>query len=114
MEFKETVRVKAHQSTITYYICDTCGRKVTDRAWGEMKQCHICKKDVCKSCAIITDHWYLEHGSFAGDYPDYFCKKCWELSNEVRKEIQVARDREIELWEQWHKLAVEPSIEEKK
>ena len=107
MKESKTITVQEHQVTITNYICDTCGKVLTDTAWGRMKKCHICKGDVCRDCAIITDHWSLENGSFMGDYPDYYCKRCWNDGGNIRKKILACREREGVLWKQWHNLTQE-------
>ncbi len=99
---EEKIQIKAHETTKTYYICDTCGKRVVDTAWGKLKNCRICKNHVCQECAIITDHWYLEDGHFAGDYPDYYCKSCWESGKELRETILKCREQENDLWEKWH------------
>ena len=104
MKTTKTIHVKAHDTTKTTIVCDTCASEFVDRQWGKINHCRICKDDVCQKCAIVTDHWYLKDGEFSGDYPDYYCPKCWVLGEDIRKQIQEARDKEIQLWEQWHQL----------
>jgi len=83
-------QVPEHDEKVSIYTCDSCGKQVIDTQWGNLKQCIMCKKDVCKECAIKTDLCHLEDDSYDCDYPDYYCPKCWEL------------DKESKLWGEWH------------
>ena len=96
-----TKQKEIQTETVSVTFCDVCGERAIP--WlRRIKPCRICKKDICDRCAIITDHWYLESGHFAGDYPDHYCKDCWERGEDIRKGIQACRDAETQLWEKWH------------
>lgn len=73
------------------------------------KKGSICGCDVCRNCAIITNISYLQEECFIGDYPDYYCKKCWQAGKEICEEIHQIRDRveeeENKLWIEWRKLS---------
>ena len=111
MKSEKEVIITEHRETVVTHICDTCGNEFSDRDWGRIKHCEICKKDVCRSCAIITDDDYLEHGNFMGDHPDYYCPRCWELGKDIREEIISLRNdfslAEQELWQKWQELVVD-------
>jgi len=96
--------------TITKTYCDVCGKEAVAFS-KRVKKCQICKTEVCSECSIVTDHWCLAQGEFTGDYPDHYCKRCWEKGEEFRKAILATRETENLLWVQWRQ-AVKPLIEE--
>ena len=110
---EKIIKVPQHESKQITYICDTCGKRLTDTSHRAMKRCHICRNEVCSDCAIFTTSECLINGSFDGDYPDYYCPKCWNDGAEIRTQIlksrEVQEDEEDKLWEQWHKLCVLPN-----
>ena len=107
---KETkmIKIPEYEYERVTYICDICGKRVDDTSYGAMKKCRICGDDICSDCAIITNSEYLENGSFIGDYPEYYCPKCWKAGKEIRKQIlklrKIQEEEEDKLWGQWHKL----------
>ena len=97
------IKTKTQNEIIRIICCDVCG--VEAKTWElRVKKCEICKKDICSKCAIQTDFWMLEDGSFQGDYPDHFCLDCWEKGKDIRENILKCRDNESKLWNEWHKL----------
>lgn len=90
----------------TRIICDFCGKGYTHPAFG-IKQCKICKKDVCSSCAVMTESDYLREGIFNSDYPDYYCHSCWDKGADEREAIFKIRDefeeQESQLLDAWKK-----------
>lgn len=87
---------------VTVALCDVCGKKATPYS-VRVHKCHICKKDVCAECSIVTDHNYLVDGEFMGDYPDHYCKECWAKGTDIREAIFACRKAESDLWDEWHK-----------
>jgi hypothetical protein len=103
MRITETIQVEAHEETVDYLVCDTCGKRFLSPQTG-VKKCHICGNHVCKECATKTDYWYLEPNSFAGDYPDYYCPSCWAKGKYIREAISNCRLTEEKLWTEWHEI----------
>ena len=72
--------------------CDFCGREHRGTYTG-IKECKICKRDVCSRCAIKVDfECDLSKAFFYSDYPEYICIFCWNEGKEIRQEIMTARD----------------------
>lgn len=71
----------------TRITCDFC--KGEHKGW-HIKKCRMCERDICTKCAVITDDTYLRDGAFNGDYPDYYCKECWEKgASEITSILQL-------------------------
>ena len=97
--------VPAHDFNKTYWVCDTCGKKVSEApSIGNLKRCILCNSDVCRDCAIMTDFQSLEHNHFWGDYPDYFCPSCWQKGISIIPRIRAAREEEERLQEEWENI----------
>jgi len=102
------VESKIETTSIAIVTCDFCGKEDQWRCTG-IKQCKICKEDVCWECSEHVDiECNLLEPYFHSDYPEYICKPCWEKGKEIRKRIMKIRDeaeeKECELWEQWKKI----------
>jgi hypothetical protein len=80
------------------YYCDICEKKANC-------QCHCCKKDLCYSCAVFDNN----NGN--DDYPDKYCKSCWEIGKPFREKIEESSEKsykeEERLKAEWFKLARE-------
>lgn len=100
---RETIKKEGEISKIT---CDFCGKVQIGATYGGIKQCKLCKKDVCSACAILVDD--IAREGFWSDYPDYVCKECWEIGKDVRERIKIVRDeadeKESELLVEWYRL----------
>jgi len=109
----EKVRIKAHDKEVSFYTCDTCNNRIADTSWGALKKCAICDDYVCKDCAIATDFTYLIPGHFGGDYPYYFCPRCWKLGEKMRTQIMLIRDIEDQLIIDWRRKGKEAKNKDK-
>ena len=64
-------------------ICDRCGG--TERfLYGAGGVCQACGRDVCGGCSVSDP-------DEPGDYPDHWCKECWELGERYRQKIENLR-----------------------
>lgn len=65
-------------------------------------QCTMCEKHLCDRCRVPDDRDF-------GDYPHYFCQKCWDIGTSYRKlenEVQETCDIALEdIWLEWKKEA---------
>ena len=98
-------KVTKEETIITTY-CDVCDSNAVPFS-NRVQKCPICKKDVCGKCSIVTDHWGLSPGDFEGDYPDHYCKTCWDNGQEIISAIKGCRQAENELWDKWHKQSTD-------
>jgi hypothetical protein len=94
--------IQAHIQKTEVIICDRCQKIM------RVKTCPICGKDVCWKCAVQIESIYdsdLRTPNFHSDYPDYVCKKCWDMGIIFRERITSlhdAKEKEVEcLIEQW-------------
>lgn len=56
--------------------------------------CIMCKKDLCKNC--------IGHkGSAIDDYDEFYCKKCWDIGEYYRKEIEKHEKIIEKLEDEW-------------
>lgn len=100
--------IKIEKTPVTIITCNFCGKESQWRYSG-IKQCKICKEDVCFECSVHIDiECGLLEPYFSSDYPEYICKACWEKGKGIREQIMNVRnraeDKECELWEQWKKI----------
>ena len=75
------------KQTIKTYTCDICGNRADDNHY----QCQMCKKIMCVKHVVFDIDM--------GDYPDKYCRVCWEIGDEHRKDIDVLQsqfDSEVE------------------
>lgn len=80
-EMKEIINI---ETTIT---CDLCNNTIT-----HVRQCNICKRDMCDNCTVRDDRNFT-------DYPTKYCKECWEIGKKYMAEmvsLQTACDIKIE------------------
>jgi len=73
--------------TNTIVTCDFCKTTNTRGVSWPIRQCKICERDVCTKCAILTDCEYLKDNQYSSDYPDFYCKECWEKGEKEREAI---------------------------
>lgn len=77
-------------TTINKYYCDFCEKE-------SKHKCKMCGKDICKQHCITT--FETEYGYDSGDYPDYYCIKCWAITSgyfEKCREINNKCDNETD------------------
>lgn len=72
------------------YFCDICGKKM-DR----LHHCSICKKHICHCCVGHVDETI-------GDYPEWYCKPCWDTGQPYRENINQLEVRIDELYDEWY------------
>ena len=78
----------------THLYCDVCGEEIPrDLACGIAK-CECCEKDLCDKC---VGH----EGSSCGDYRVAYCKKCWDIGEGFRVDIEYMEERIESLYEEW-------------
>ena len=98
-------RTETHTKEVKIRSCDFCNKE--SDSW-RVKKCDLCGQDICGACAIWSDSQSLEDGCYSSDYPDYFCKPCWDKGQELRKQIHVIRQdalcEEEVLWQAWKTL----------
>jgi hypothetical protein len=63
-----------------HYFCDLCGKGM--RYYGT---CSMCGRDICKKCTE-----YDERDN--GDYPNKYCKECWEIGRIFRELEEIVRN----------------------
>ena len=74
-------------SRVEHVFCDRCGEQ-KDFTYGGGGSCCACGRDVCRDCNVYDDHQ-------GGDYPDVYCRECWEIGEPFR-ERQAAAESECE------------------
>lgn len=79
---KKEVEVMEKKSKTEYY-CDICGKQFSRSYW--QGRCDICKKDVCRDCAVASD--YITELAVDSDYPSIYCKPCWFDGEPFREEL---------------------------
>lgn len=88
--------IRKVQVKIPHYICDVCNKEVKT-----IKSCIVCKRDVCPACRY-------DDYSYGGDYPEIYCKHCWELGQPYREQIELIEDEADSKIDQeteaWHNL----------
>lgn len=91
---------------VTVMKCDFC--KNAQGMGRGIKQCPICGRDVCSDCAVKTSEDLSDKPDFYDDYPDYYCKECWEMGKQIRNQIinirQTAHHEEDMLMLAWEQL----------
>ena len=79
---KETKITEETTRTIRTRYCDVCGDKITTQYSSH--SCECCGKDLCKKC--------VGHEEDNGDYPNYYCKHCWEIGEDYRHKKKYLED----------------------
>ncbi len=80
------VRVKTIKEE--YHICDECNKNLARNS------CPNCPKDLCSDCGMID---YAN----SDDYPDYYCKQCWEFRKPFFKKIKEHEEAIDKLMVDW-------------
>jgi len=94
--------------SFTKFTCDFCG-KTSPLVYARIKECKICKKDVCPECAMRIDFDLDLHQPHSlSDYPEHICKSCWDKGEDIRHNIMEVRNSaeelECDLMVEWEKL----------
>lgn len=76
--------------------CDDCNVEITEKHYINRQKCTICGKDLCKNCVAHCDGW--------GDYPNHWCKDCWEIGIPIKAEQYELQEKIDELDDKWDKL----------
>lgn len=88
-ETTKTVEVKSYER-----YCDICDTKLNWTLSCSVARCEVCKKELCEKCI----------GNEEGRYNDYrtvWCKRCWDIGNQYRDEINRLEkeiEKQHELW----------------
>lgn len=69
------------------YACDLCGNECKG---SHLSKCVICGRDACKNCRVVYDGYWNDSDS--GDYPDYCCKRCWDIGEPFREKYQSSNE----------------------
>jgi len=88
-------------------ICDVCGNEITSTMACSRAVCEYCGKDLCENCIGHEDSTY-------GDYRTVYCKRCWEIGERYRPQIEALDERRDKLYESWRdecKHPIEPTDE---
>ncbi len=76
--------------------CDVCGVEIEmDYLACSKAQCGYCKKDLCEDC---IGHEESSLGDYRGEI---WCRKCWEIGNEYRPQIEKLNDKIEQLYDEW-------------
>ena len=96
---------------IVEYFCDECKGKTEP-----IHTCELCGGDFCWKHSYTFQSWDVPLNttqigtSYDGDYPNYICRKCWNLGAVYREGIdairKIAEDREEELYKHWHRACM--------
>lgn len=79
--------------------CDFCGSHE-----GEIHQCAMCGRDVCRRCGAAFDYAVMKPG-IDHEAPDFLCKDCWTVGEMFIDSILRMRRVEDDLFETWTELA---------
>ena len=105
-----TRTVLVEPKSMIIYSCDYCGKDRGDMG-RRICNCVICGKHVCTECDIWSDYESLEDGCYSGDYPDHFCRSCWDKGEGIRKRIHAIRQdalvEEESVFQSWKDLCME-------
>jgi len=81
----------------TIYVCDLCGKE-SDQG-GSFRECCLCGRLCCRNLTENKSCIYCDPHEI-GDYPDLYCKICYDLTFkkywEIRQGIEESRDEELE------------------
>jgi len=72
--------------------CDYCGQK----AQHFSDRCVICDKAICQDCVAFINE-------IPGEYPNYYCKHCWEIGNQYHSDIVKMKAKINDLLRVWKK-----------
>ena len=86
-------------------LCDRCAREQSSDV--QIRKCELCDKDVCSKCSVATDFEYLSSGLWLGDYPDFFCKVCWDKGEQYRSSIRRYREGVEESISEWRSVCID-------
>lgn len=96
-------KIVHEENSVTVVTCDFC-RKESQSRHAEIKQCYICKKNVCWECSEHVD--CQKKKGLANYTPNfiYVCKSCWVKGEEIRQAIVDGDEEESDLSEMWKSL----------
>ncbi len=107
MGMREVPRTITKIVTDVVFSCDVCKKEGVD--WVHV--CFLCSRDACRKCGVQDARGDYCEECHNSEYSEFYCKDCWELGKETRKE-QGRLDRTTEaaqkhLWDRWKKQAVD-------
>ena len=96
------IKKKTETIETKIYTCDACGKKISPDVYS----CVICGDHLCYDCVLFDPREM-------GDYPDKYCKSCWDVGDYYRKEIDRLREIFYEQEEGLEKACKQQAIREK-
>ena len=84
------------ENTIYHKYCDDCETEIKFDMACLVAKCEICGKDLCNNCVEFEE-------SNTGYYRTVYCKKCWEIGEPYRNQIELLENKIEELSEEWYK-----------
>ena len=79
---------------VTIINCDDCGDEIKEKYYCNRVPCHICGKDLCLKCVAHSKEW--------GDYPENYCKDCWEIGIPIKDAQRVLQAQIDALDDKWY------------
>ena len=78
----------------THKYCDVCGAEIYRDLACSVARCECCSKDLCDKC--------VGHEGYAsGDYRVVYCKRCWDIGEYFREEIERLEEQVEKLYKEW-------------
>lgn len=75
-------------------VCDVCGADIIWVLACSAARCENCKKDLCENCIGHEE-------DTCGDYREVYCKRCWEIGEPYRFNIDKLEVEVGELYKKW-------------
>lgn len=97
---KETKTEVKKEIIDRHVFCDICNNEISS-IYGD--RCLLCDKDLCHKCIAH------ENDCNGDNRPDVWCKKCWDLGEPFRIEIEKLEKQIEELTLKWH-LLCDPNL----
>ena len=99
---RKTAKIQT-ETEIEICECDICGKN-TKGMYGVSRVCHLCKRDICYDCGEYDSH-------DDSDYPDFFCKSCWNNGMigyyEEKEAADFEHDRKCQkMYDKWKEVAL--------
>lgn len=95
-----TKRTETVEIEIVEFTCDDCGTTwvytpLKPQNRNPMMICRACGKDVCRQCVVYDPE------DRDADYPDTYCKSCWEKGAEYRSVSTFGEREKMTAYDRW-------------
>lgn len=87
--------------------CDVCGTEIRIGMACSAAVCEYCERDLCEKCIGYEE-------DTGGDYRTVWCKSCWDIGKDYRKQMDSLNKTIESLQKKWQKEALEKIEKEKK